>query len=548
MRPGRDRAQVADPPACRARSRGPSRGDSRNGPRTASQIRAARAGQPAPVVAGAGGPKAASIRARSPPGRVGGVQPRCRRRTGSRISRVERHAGRAVRPAAAGRREQVAVDRRQGEQRRAGVEAERRRGAYRPSLPPTASACSQTVTWWPGAASRAAAARPPIPAPTTTTRLTCRPRRPFQRRASPARGRPATQRPRRRCQPARSAATDSRWAQRVRPGTRPPVARRAVSQPTGDRDGAPARPARPGRRYAGGTTRPATPAATATDRREHDVAADRQQRAGHDRGRAGRRPERRPQRLACSRRAARPSRRTSGRSASVGAVDDARPGRRPASPPAASATSSSTSARTAACPPAAVVGGRVDREQLAVGRRQRRARASARPAAAAGTSATTTAAAAAPVARPRSPRPGAGTGRPGRAGRRSSATVAATASGREHDVGVDEDQHVRAGSAASASCWQACGLPSQPGGSAAAGQQPDPRVAGGDRADHVGGPVGRAVVEHERPRGRARRAGRAAPPGRRRPGPPRRAPGSSTDDPLRPGPGGRVGPAQQDAR
>ena len=221
MRPGAIVRRSPTRTACRARSRTPPTGDSRKGRRTASQIRSVRAAsrrQSAP----AGGPNAASIRAlvtsRSPA--VSSRVPSANR------CRISGSSGCSSSPA--GHRSPVAANRSantagmvssDGPVSNRNVPASVSR-CSRPSLPPSTSACSQTVTSWPRAARRAAADSPPTPAPTTTTRLTaaavpsrsaCRP----GARAASVRSASRTRPPRRGCASASGQA-------------RPPV-RRAVS-------------------------------------------------------------------------------------------------------------------------------------------------------------------------------------------------------------------------------------------------------------------------------------------------------------------------------
>ena len=99
-------------------------------------------------------------------------------------------------------------------------------------------------------------------------------------------------------------------------------------------------------------------------------------------------------------------------------------------------------------------------------------------------------------------------------------------------------------SAASASCWQAYGLPSQPSGSGAPGR---PGPAGRRPSRAARGAVAAIRRRGRAPRGQARRDGRECLPGRRSRGAPRSGPEAA----LRPSPGsrgrGQRWPAEQPA-
>ena len=362
------------------------------------------------------------------------------------------------------------------------------------------SARSNTVTWCPA---RPAGRRRPGRRPRRRSRRPA----PRHRAAGRARGRRPFQvsRPRRcraRTTPAaRQHDHRRRMGERVGPG---PAAGRAGGHH-------PARHRRP-------RTRPARPRDPRSrgDRR-HDVG--QRERAGHRRGRAGAATRTPPTATCCS-----PSRSSAQPSyirqvASRGAVGQ----RDPAAGPLDRPRQRDVLEHLGRAPPRARPRGRsaarVDHQELPVRGGQRRAAASVPSRAAAGRSATTTAAAAAPAARRGAVASwrGYGDSRSSPASRRT-VTAAATACGREH-ARRRRRRPARCPGPRPASCSQACGLPSQPGGRRRPGEQAHAGVAAGDsrarrrpvpsvdpssRTTHLAGPGRRAGPAGARRQGATR--------------------------------------------
>ena len=283
---------------------------------------------------------------------------------------------------------------------------------YSPSFPPWVAARSCTATRWPCAASRAAAARPPTPAPITTTRATSAPAAapdaspssaPHPRPASPFHVAPRRWPRHDDASSPSSAATETGWAS-ASGHARPP--RWAAASTTGSPPRRRSRPARPGTRAGprgAARGRPARAArATAADARAGPNAAQSdfgtrragppsRRTCGTRRGRRRRRRRSRPpERLtapghrevvehlrgdagepACPRRARRRRRRGTGRWRRTG------PAARTARPGAGAATPSTTTAAAAA--PAGRRRRRAGAATARAGRARRRATPRPRP-------------------------------------------------------------------------------------------------------------------------------------------------------------------------
>ena len=342
--------------------------------------------------------------------------------------------------------------------------------AYRPSLPPTTSDRSKTVTRVPGRGQPGGGGQPTHPGADDHD--------PAHAALPPSSTRPLH---RRQARPAAAASADGTTAGSARPRTttdtgwasasgqaRPPVARALTTRP--------ATPSRYGRASREpGASAPASRPTTATS----GGTAYSSGSSTSDRRRRGRATRTRPTATWCTRRAARPTtpyiRQAASREPSASAI---RPPAALDRPGQLDVLQHPVAHRRVPAGP--VVAGPVHHQELPAGRGQRRPRrALHRPQRQEGQPRPLQQRLHQPLGRRRhhDPRVRADSSveparsssvprrppRPGRAPRRRRRRPARSA----------------AGSAASASCWQACGLPSQPGGGGRPGEQADPGVVAG---------------------------------------------------------------------